>query len=434
MDSGNTSGEFLFDGTTPLHLIAAGHTHPGQRRVLNEDAWKIADVSDTAHTWAQRGRLLAVADGMGGHAAGEVASQLAIETLFNEYYGHDEFPLPPAMRLEQAIQIANQKIFEQSAARQSQAGMGTTIVAAVVRDDWLTIANIGDSRAYLVRDAEAQQITRDHSWIAEQIEAGALTEQEAKNHIYRSVVTRCMGHRPTIQVDVFEQALESGDAVLLCSDGLSNQVSDGEIAHVLTHHSPVQAVNELVDLANQYGGPDNITAVAFRAVDAQPEGSVPQDTKSLPTQADIAAGKQDSSPPVPASSSSAYASTRPSAPSIAPGRSDAAPKAFGRGWLIALLVMAVIALCVAGLFVSQQAMTWLATSTPTASPSSTSPPSPTHTATHSPTATPTPTNSPTPTHTLTATHTPSPTATATPTATPTPTRTPLPTTGPQFVK
>jgi serine/threonine protein phosphatase PrpC len=191
---------------------------------------------------------------MGGHAAGEVASQLAIETLFAEYYGDTDYPMPPAMRLEQVILVANGRIHEQAASKMAQAGMGTTVVAAVVRDDWLIVGNVGDSRAYLVRDGESRQITRDHSWVAEQVAAGLLTEQEAQNHMYRSVVTRCLGHRPETTVDTFEHALEHGDVVLLCSDGLSNQVSEIEIAQIVTQGSPEQAVRDLVDLANRYGG------------------------------------------------------------------------------------------------------------------------------------------------------------------------------------
>jgi serine/threonine protein phosphatase PrpC len=254
----------LYERYTSLRLVAAGHTDPGKRRASNQDAWRIADPDISGPAWEERGRFFAVADGMGGHAAGEVASHLAIEALFEAYYGQDEHPLPPAMRIKQAILAANRQIYEQAATHQSQVGMGTTIVAAVVRDDWLTVANVGDSRAYLVHNGEAKQITRDHSWVAEQVEAGMLTELQAQSHIYRSVVTRCLGHQPEVQVDVFEQALEAGDVVLLCSDGLSNQVSEDEMVHTLTRYPPARAARKLVDLANHYGGPDNITVIVIR--------------------------------------------------------------------------------------------------------------------------------------------------------------------------
>jgi serine/threonine protein phosphatase PrpC len=254
----------LYDRYTSPHLVAAGHTDPGRRRTSNQDAWRIADPRISGSAWEERGRFFAVADGMGGHAAGEVASHLAIETLFATYYSAEDHPLPPAMRIKQAILAANRRIYEQAATHQSQVGMGTTIVAAVIRDDWLTVANVGDSRAYLVHDTEAKQITRDHSWVAEQVEAGMLTEVQAQSHIYRSVVTRCLGHQPEVQVDVFEQALEPGDTVLLCSDGLSNQVSNSEIVQALSRYAPARAARKLVDLANHYGGPDNITVIVIK--------------------------------------------------------------------------------------------------------------------------------------------------------------------------
>jgi protein phosphatase len=261
----------LDSGHTSLRLIVAGKTHPGQRRPLNEDVWRIAQA-DTRPLWQDRGWLCAIADGMGGHAAGEVASQLASVTLLQTYYGAEDVPFPPAMRLEQAILAANLSVYEQSAVQDGQAGMGTTIVAAVVHGDWLTIGNVGDSRAYLIRAGQAIQITRDHSWVAEQVAAGALTEEQARGHIYRNVVTRCLGHRPTIQVDLYDQPLRSGDGVLLCSDGLSNQVSDAEIADLVTGLAPDRATDRLIDLANERGGPDNITAVVIKVLASTPEG------------------------------------------------------------------------------------------------------------------------------------------------------------------
>ncbi|MBN1643028.1 MAG: Stp1/IreP family PP2C-type Ser/Thr phosphatase, partial [Anaerolineae bacterium] len=258
----------MSQGHVSPRLVVAGHTDPGQRRALNEDAWRVAGASAEGDAIVERGYLFAVADGMGGHAAGEVASQIAIEALFAGYYASaDASPMSPAMRLEQAILAANARIHAESGHRASQAGMGTTIVAAVVHDKWLTVANVGDSRAYLIRRGATQQITHDHSWVAEQVAAGLLTEEQAQNHTYRSVVTRCLGHQPQIAVDTFELVLEPGDQVLLCSDGLSNQVSEGEMVRIATDAAPQRAVRELVDLANRYGGPDNITAVLLEVVD-----------------------------------------------------------------------------------------------------------------------------------------------------------------------
>jgi serine/threonine protein phosphatase PrpC len=248
------------------YLATAGLTHPGQVRPLNEDSWQIAGESETGHLWEPRGRLMSVADGMGGHAAGEVASHLAVEKLHQQYYDEDHVPLPPAIRLERAVTEANLSVYEQAVAVDAQSGMGTTLVAAVIHDGRVLIANVGDSRAYLIRDGQAIQITHDHSWVAEQVKLGTITVEQAQNHAYRNLVTRCLGHRPGMQVDIFEHRLRAKDTLLLCSDGLSNQVSDSELAAVLTEQEPEQAVQTLVDMANEKGGPDNITAVVARVL------------------------------------------------------------------------------------------------------------------------------------------------------------------------
>lgn len=249
------------------HLAAAGLTHPGQVRPLNEDSWQIAGESETGHLWESRGRLLIVADGMGGHAAGEIASRLAVETLHRQYYDEDDVPLPPAIRLERAVTEANLSVYEQATAVDAQSGMGTTLVAAVVHEGRVLIANVGDSRAYLIRDGVANQITNDHSWVAEQVKLGTITVEQAENHAYRNLVTRCLGHRPGMQVDMFEHRLRVGDTLLLCSDGLSNQVSDSELAAVLSEQEPDQAVQTLIDTANENGGLDNITALVAHVLD-----------------------------------------------------------------------------------------------------------------------------------------------------------------------
>jgi serine/threonine protein phosphatase PrpC len=261
------------------HLVATGQTDPGRLRPLNEDAWLIAPEADTGHLWAARGRLYAVADGMGGHAAGEVASQLALDTLMAHYYSSDEAPVPPAIRLERAVLEANLDVYEQAVTVDAQAGMGTTLVAAVFHEGRLIVANVGDSRAYLARDGEVQQITVDHSWVAEQVKLGVMSDEQALNHAYRNVVTRCLGHRPSIEVDIFEHRLRAGDTLLLCTDGLSNQVSEDALALTLTGQSPDQATAQLIELANQAGGPDNITAVVIQveALSAEAETTPPPD-------------------------------------------------------------------------------------------------------------------------------------------------------------
>ncbi len=396
--------------STSLQITSTGQTHPGRRRQLNEDAWRIAGPTDAPHLWPQRGRLYALADGMGGHAAGEVASQLAIDTLFTHYYQNDDLPLSPAMRLEQAIKAANLIVHQQSVRNKAQTGMGTTLVAAVIHDDWLIIASVGDSRAYLIRDGKPKQITHDHSWVAEQVQAGILTEEEARVHIYRSVVTRCIGHQDEIEVDTFELLLDPGDTILLCSDGLSGQVADPKIAQVLTAHPPEQAAQELLDLANQAGGPDNITVIVIKITEPQAEPDAPavvQDVLHKAKQTLLA---------VAAPRGNGIETNRPAI----------------IGLTLGFLALTIIA-CAALTWRSPWIQHLLVTSTPTrpaiATPTVTRPPtytpSPTTTTTSTPTAAPTLT--PTSTRTLTPTATPTPTRTATPTATPTP----LPTTGPQ---
>jgi serine/threonine protein phosphatase PrpC len=204
---------------------------------------------------------------MGGHAAGEIASRLAVDTLYKQYYDEDDVPLPPAIRLERAVTEANLSVYEQAVAVDAQSGMGTTLVAAVVHEGRVLIANVGDSRAYLIRNGEASQITNDHSWVAEQVKLGTISVEQAQTHAYRNLVTRCLGHRPGMQVDIFEHRLRAGDTLLLCSDGLSNQVTDPDLARVVTEQEPEQAVQTLVDMANERGGPDNITAVIAHVIE-----------------------------------------------------------------------------------------------------------------------------------------------------------------------
>jgi serine/threonine protein phosphatase PrpC len=454
----------LEEGYTSLRLVAAGQSHPGLRRPLNEDSWQIAQAAETGAMWPDRGRLFAVADGMGGHAAGEVASRVAIETLFSVYYDRErDGPLPPTMRLQEAIDAANHAVYGQSATHDTQAGMGTTIVAAVVRDDWLIVANVGDSRAYLLRGGQAMQITQDHSWVAEQVAAGVLSNQEAENHIYKNVVTRCLGHRPTIQVDLFEHALQVGDAVLLCSDGLSNQVSGDEMVRALAQSPLRKAADQMIALANERGGPDNITVVLFKMFDPADAAGARLAESRIP------AGVQRSTRTSPLGG---VAEPQPTMPRALVRKAKAR---FSVGFVVLLVAFIAVA-CGALLLVAatriedirnlllspSPTLPALITATPqvetataavtetiaavatgTATPQDTNTPSATATETATPQDTDTPSAMATETSTATATATttltptytitPLPTDTLTPTLTPTgtPTRTPFPTSGPQ---
>jgi len=214
--------------------------------------------------------LYAVADGMGGHAAGEVASQLAIESL-SEAMGLERHPGPvtpdeAARRLEQAFHEGNRKICESVLARGEWRGMGTTIVALLAIGEEAVIGHVGDSRAYLLRDGALSRLTSDHSWVNEQVKLGLMTDAEAHRHPMRNIVTRALGNRADLQVELTRAKLNHGDVVLLCSDGLNSMLSDDEIRETLSRHSddPEAACQALVDHANQKGGEDNITVVVVR--------------------------------------------------------------------------------------------------------------------------------------------------------------------------
>ncbi len=242
-------------------------TNVGKVREINEDNLgtfeSMIEIMNLSLKEASRkGRLYAVADGMGGHAAGEVASEQAITTLFGRYYADPNPDLPRS--LERAFRAVNAEIYTQAAANFEQSGMGTTLVAVVIRERQLLIANVGDSRAYLVRDQHIEQLTQDHSWVNEQVEAGLLTPEEARHHVYRNIITRSMGNRPDVLVDIFTQTLKPGDIIVLCSDGLSNEIEDEEIREIVSNHEAKTAAQELIDLANERGGPDNITAVVIK--------------------------------------------------------------------------------------------------------------------------------------------------------------------------
>src|SRR5260370_12752587 len=222
---------------------------------------------------AMKGALLIVADGMGGHAAGEVASEIAVDTVSNAYYMDDnEDVITPLL---QAIKRANLAIHQRAAENLLRSGMGTTCVAAVLRGNMAYIANVGDSRAYLVRGGKVRQITQDHSWVAEQVRAGLLTEDQARTHGQRNVITRCLGTQPDVDVDVFLEPLQENDCLVLCTDGLSGLIGDEEVMRIVEQSVPQESVYHLVERANENGGPDNITAIVVRVqeVGIQPPGA-----------------------------------------------------------------------------------------------------------------------------------------------------------------
>src|SRR5947209_6613981 len=204
---------------------------------------------------AKKGALFIVADGMGGHAAGEVASEIAVDTVSNVYYQDDGDDV--ADSLLRAIRRANAAIHQRASENMLRSGMGTTCVAAILRGNRAYIANVGDSRAYLIHGNQIKQVSRDHSWVAEQVRAGLLTEDQARTHAQRNVITRCLGTQAEVEIDVFPEQLEDGDSLVLCTDGLSGLVSDDELLRIVNEYVPQESVYHLVERANENGGPDN---------------------------------------------------------------------------------------------------------------------------------------------------------------------------------
>lgn len=246
--------------TKQLRLDVAQLTDVGRRREHNEDNMAYVIPKDQ-QVMAKKGALFIVADGMGGHAAGEVASEIAVDTVSNAYYQDDNDDI--ATSLLSAIKRANALIHQRAAENMLRSGMGTTCVSAVLRGNMAYIANVGDSRAYLVRKEQVKQISQDHSWVAEQVRAGLLTEDQARTHAQRNVITRCLGTQPDVEIDVFPEQLEESDALVLCTDGLSGLVSDDEIRRIVAQSAPQESVYHLVERANENGGPDNITAIVI---------------------------------------------------------------------------------------------------------------------------------------------------------------------------
>jgi PPM family protein phosphatase len=227
----------------------AGRTDTGRRRRRNEDAFVLAPP------------LFAVADGMGGAQAGEVASKLAAAALEDTDPGR----LTGPERVASLIQEANRRVHERSSSDPSTSGMGTTMTVALVEDEGVVIGHVGDSRAYLVRDGRIEQITEDHSLVNELLKSGRLSAHEAETHPQRSVITRAVGTDPDVDVDSFTIDAREGDVFLICSDGLTDMVDDERILETVERYGDDldRMTKQLVAAANRGGGEDNITVVAF---------------------------------------------------------------------------------------------------------------------------------------------------------------------------
>jgi PPM family protein phosphatase len=268
----------MFGRSSKIRVEVFAKTDQGRTREHNEDRFLIADLTRKTsslqpdvrqHDIGPRGTLLVVADGMGGAAAGELASQMATEAIYahlaKTWTGDDATPQRFAYRLKEAVETANASIHAHAKAHPEVRGMGTTTTAAGVLNDHLYLTQVGDSRAYLIRDGEAHQLTKDQSLMQRLVEAGELTEEEAAQSERRNIILQALGPDPKVKVDLTHQELRRGDILVLCSDGLSGQVKKDEIGKIVSSAPDlVSACEQLVTLANQRGGPDNITVVVAR--------------------------------------------------------------------------------------------------------------------------------------------------------------------------
>ncbi len=257
-----------------MQLRHAARTDAGKTREHNEDSYGVEAGGERAAA----GALFVVCDGIGGFASGEVASELAVKTIISRFYSGNTEDARAA--LIAAFEASNQVVWERGRGK-----MGTTGVAALFRDDAVTVANTGDCRAYLIRNGQPRQITRDHSFVAEQVAAGMLTEAQARESSYRNIITRAIGHRPEIEVDTFREPLLKDDIVVLCSDGLHGQVEASEIALAVSRVRLDDACAKLIKLANDRGGPDNITIVAVLVAELTFKTQLSSETSSTPTAA-----------------------------------------------------------------------------------------------------------------------------------------------------
>jgi PPM family protein phosphatase len=252
-----------------MNCSHSARTDVGRHREHNEDDYGVGEGLQTQ----THGQLFVVCDGMGGHEAGEVASRLAVENIITSFYALENEERPVALSL--AFESANAAIFNEGT--RTNISMGTTGVAAAFYGDTCAIANVGDSRAYIVRDGAIRQISRDHSLVSEQIAAGMISVNDAEKMFYRHVITRALGHQPDVVVDMFTFTVQVGDRVLLATDGLINHVDDAELVSIISQSTTADATERLIDLANERGGSDNITAlvVSVDSVSTQTSTRIP---------------------------------------------------------------------------------------------------------------------------------------------------------------
>ncbi|MCC6484216.1 MAG: Stp1/IreP family PP2C-type Ser/Thr phosphatase [Armatimonadetes bacterium] len=270
-------------------LLLAARTDLGRVRENNEDKFEFF-IPSTTRKLSAKGQLIAVADGMGGHAAGQIASELALKTFIASYFSDNSLSVEDALR--SAVKEANSLVHE-TASIPGRSGMGTTLTAAVIRGRTLFVAQVGDSRLYFFRGGRLEQLTQDHSWVAEQVKLGTLSEAEAEESPFRNVITRSLGNQPEVEPDIYKRDVQEADVALLCSDGLSGVVGQGEMERVLSQNGPAESCQELIRMALDRGGPDNITVLIARIEGFQTiEGAAAGETAGSEATAGPGAGEQ----------------------------------------------------------------------------------------------------------------------------------------------
>lgn len=239
-------------------MRAYAKTDVGSKRAVNQDYMYCSENSvGSFHN------LFIVADGMGGHKAGDYASKLCVEKMVQSIEQSEQ--KTQVSLFEEAVDAANRAVYSESQEHEEYEGMGTTLVACTMQEDTLYVANIGDSRLYLLRDDDIMQITEDHSLVEEMVKQGNITESEARVHPQKNIITRAVGIDQSVQADFFELEIYPDDIIMLCSDGLSNMIEDEDMEYIVKHSESLQDAGEtLVARANENGGSDNITVVLVR--------------------------------------------------------------------------------------------------------------------------------------------------------------------------
>lgn len=235
----------------------------GRKRSHNEDSC-ILCAPENPNIANLHGCLFAVADGMGGANAGELASRLALTTIAEHYYNVTFSSQTRPVRLRESVERANERVFQEAESNPERHGMGTTLSALLIHGDCMYVAQVGDSRIYLLRDRNLIQVTDDHSLVAEQVKSGFITEEEARNHSMKNLITRAVGIKDSVKVDLFATRVKQGDTLLICSDGLSNLVEFDQICRMMAMEKVQGVARILVGNAIENGGTDNVTAVVVR--------------------------------------------------------------------------------------------------------------------------------------------------------------------------